>query len=62
MKKNTLKIILTLSLLIVAQVLFAQDSPANRPPPPPGVPIDGGLIALVAVGAGYALKKLKIKK
>ncbi|MEL4456588.1 PID-CTERM protein-sorting domain-containing protein [Lutimonas vermicola] len=28
------------------------------PPPPPPVPIDGGIFGLLALGVGYAVKKI----
>jgi len=62
MKNSTLKIVLFIAVLMMAQVLFAQNTPPNRPPPPPGLPIDGGILALFAVAFGYAIKKLKFKK
>ena len=33
----------------------------NNPPPPPGVPLDGGLIALIAAGGAMGYKKYKEK-
>lgn len=35
--------------------LMAQPTP---PPPKPGAPIDGGIIGLLILGAGYAIKKI----
>ncbi len=61
MKKNTLKIVLLVVVLMTAEFIFAQTPPANRPPPPPGLPIDGGVIALFAVALGYASNKLRKK-
>lgn len=34
----------------------------NTPPLPPGVPLDGGLIALIAAGGAMGYKKYKDKK
>jgi hypothetical protein len=53
------KITITLLLLGVNLVAFAQG-----PPPPPATPIDGGLAILLAVIGGYAIKKVfdKYKK
>ena len=48
---NFLKIILSLSLLIVTISVFAQG-------PPPATPIDGGLSLLLAAGGAYGAKKL----
>jgi len=37
--------------------------PGNScPPSPPGLPIDGGVGALLIIGLGYAVSKLKDKK
>lgn len=62
MKKNTLKIALLFVVLFATNYLFAQTPPANRPPPPPGLPIDGGIFTLVAVAFGYGVSKLRNKK
>ncbi len=61
MKKNTLKIILIFVVLMTAEFVFCQTPPSNRPPPPPGLPIDVGLFALFAVAIGYAVKEFKFK-
>jgi hypothetical protein len=47
-------ILLVAVLLATAPVALAQVGP-----PPPGAPIDGGLVALVAAGAAYGAKKLR---
>lgn len=63
MNKNFLKIVLIAVFLIAVEFAFAQmPCPEDAPPPPPGLPIDGGLLALLAIGFGYAVKKLRIKK
>jgi len=36
--------------------------PQNTPPPPPGVPLDGGLVALLAAGGAVAYKKYQSKR
>jgi len=62
MKKNSIKIALVFVVLLTAEYIFAQTPPANRPPPPPGLPIDGGLFTLLAVAFGYGINKLRNKK
>ena len=62
MKKNTLKIALILVLVLTSEFMFSQTPPANRPPPPPGLPIDGGIFTLFAVAFGYGINKLRNKK
>ncbi len=56
------------SILLVGFLLFVTTFTIAAPPPPPAgapgcwpppcVPIDGGIIALMAIGALYAIKKL----
>jgi len=57
------KLILLFAFLVVAEVSYAQgNSPGNRPPVPPGrAPIDGGVIGLLVLGAGYAIKKISFQ-
>jgi hypothetical protein len=64
MNKSYIKIVLIAIFLVAVEVTFAQSapSPQRTPPPPPGLPIDGGLLALFAVGLGYAARKLRLKK
>ncbi len=38
------------------------DSKTNPAPPPPGLPIDGGLSFLLASGVAYGIYSLKRKK
>ena len=59
-------IITIISIALIALVslpLFAQDVP---PPMLPGgpdqTPVDGGLLALGAAGAGYAIKKFRDRR
>jgi len=61
MKKRIFKINFVLLFLLVTEFVFAQTAPPNRTPPP-GLPIDGGLFALVAVAFGYGINKLRSKK
>lgn len=63
MKQNTFKIFLITVLLITTELMFAQTiPPSNRPPPPPGLPIDGGIFALITLAFGYAINKLRNKE
>ena len=55
MANNYSKAILFFAFLIVSGAALAQGPP---PPPPPFTPIDGGLLGLLALGAGYAVKKI----
>jgi hypothetical protein len=53
------RFILIFSLLIASGYLYAQPDPGNDPggSPEGGVPVDGGLVFLLAAGAGYGAKK-----
>lgn len=55
------KLILLTSFLIIGIIVNAQPDPGGDPgsQPPPGgaVPVDGGLVFLLAAGAGYGAKK-----
>lgn len=64
MNKKIIKSFLFVVVLLTVTIVFAQtpSAPNRTPPPPPGVPIDGGLFALIGVAVGYGLKKLRIKK
>ena len=42
------------AFLLVSSVAVAQ----GPPPPPPPFPIDGGILGLLALGVGYAIKKI----
>ena len=67
MKRNYIKILLTLSLTMFVFVAFGQPAggdppggPAGGDPgcwPPPCVPIDGGISFLIAIGAAFGGKK-----
>ena len=54
MANKYFKAILLFAFILGTDMMFAQ----GPPPPPPGLPIDGGLIGLLALGAGYAVKKI----
>jgi hypothetical protein len=53
-------------LVVCSQTLFSAPPPppSVNPPcwPPPCIPIDGGISALIAAGAAYGAKKLYDKK
>ena len=54
MANKYFKAILFLALALVSSSSFAQ----GPPPPPPDYPIDGGIIGLLLLGVGYAVKKI----
>ena len=57
MANKYLKTILFFVLALVPSFILAQ----GPPPPPPAyetVPIDGGIVGLLLLGAGYAVKKI----
>ncbi|WKK65785.1 PID-CTERM protein-sorting domain-containing protein [Lutimonas zeaxanthinifaciens] len=62
MAKKYLRLILFLVLILSSELVIGQgQSPNHRPPVPPGrdrVPIDGGVVGLLILGAGYAVKKI----
>lgn len=68
MNKKIVKIfILCFSFMLIGTVAYAEMAPpkpelANAPPPPPGMPIDGGLSLLLASGVIYGIYALKRKK
>lgn len=64
MNKRILKSVLFIIVFFAIVTVYAQNppSPNRTPPPPPGVPIDGGVLALLSVAVGYAINKLRIKK
>jgi hypothetical protein len=64
MKIRHKTIYILLVLLSISVVSIAQGSgnpPPPMPPPPPGLPIDGGVFAIISAifGMFYAGKKLK---
>jgi len=63
MKKEILKIVLLLALLLITSGVFAQRSRQNPPVSNPdymgGVPFEGGISVLLVVGIGLGVKKLK---
>ena len=62
MSRNCVKFIVCLVLLFTFSTVNAQSPcpPTNSGPcPPPSAPIDGGVMVMLAIGAAYAVKKLK---
>ena len=55
MANKYLKAILFFSLLFVSSNMMAQELPTPKPDP---LPIDGGIFGLLALGVGYAVKKI----
>lgn len=60
MKDNNKTVWLFVALLFVIPTVFAADPPP--PTPPPGLPIDGGVLALLVAGLFYGVKKSFKKK
>jgi len=54
-------ILLSFCLTVLATTAFAQDPGLPGGDPDTPVPIDGGLIALLAAGIGYGLKKMNAR-
>jgi hypothetical protein len=54
MANKYFKVILVIAFILVTDIALAQ----GPPPPPPPLPIDGGIIGLLALGIGYAVKKI----
>ena len=54
MANKYFKAILLFAFILVTDIALAQ----GPPPPPPPLPIDGGIIGLLALGIGYAVKKI----
>jgi len=55
MANKYFKAILVVAFILISDIVLAQGPP---PPPPPKAPIDGGIIGLLVLGAGYAVKKI----
>ena len=65
MKRLAFVLVLFIMVLWSQSLLAAPGPPPSvRPPcwPPPCIPIDGGISALIAAGAAYGAKKLYDKK
>ena len=61
MKIKINKILLTVFFMLFILVAYAKDPPLPGPPPPPGLPIDGGLSFLIAIGIAFGVFKLRKK-
>lgn len=74
MKKIAFSFVMLISLSVLAQQKkdepimdnwFAKKPtapPPASPPPPPNVPLDGGLVALIAAGGAVGYKKYRDRK
>ena len=61
MKIQNMKIIASILFVLISFVSVAQGSgnpPPPTPPPPVGLPIDGGILAVLGLGLLYGAKKL----
>ena len=59
MANNYFKAILVFAFIMGSNIMFSQVDPdPPGAPVPPGVPIDGGVIGLLVLGTGYAIKKI----
>ena len=54
MANKYFKAILAIFAVFATNLSMAQ----GPPPPPPPLPIDGGVLGLLILGAGYAVKKI----
>ena len=59
MVNKYLKIIIVAFVLMISNQMFAQEVPPD--PDEPDLPIDGGVVGLFVLGAGYAVKKIHDK-
>ena len=56
MEYKYFKNFLFIAFVLIASSVFAQ---GPLPPPPPGLPIDGGILGLFILAIGYAVKKIR---
>ena len=54
MANKYIKALSAFFMVMVGSAGFAQ----GPPPPPPPLPIDGGIIGLLILGVGFAIKKI----
>ena len=64
MTNKYFKVIIVFTFLMASEIVLAQgQSPSHRPPVPPrnprATPIDAGIIGMLVLGAGYAIKKIR---
>lgn len=56
------KILASILFVLISFVCVAQSVPepvdANRPPPPPGLPIDAGVLVVAGIGLAYGASKV----
>ena len=55
MANKYFKVILCFAFIMLSYTVMGQ---RRFPPPPPGLPIDGGVLELLVLGVGYAVKKI----
>ena len=65
MLKKYITFVLLITLVLISSDIAAQSPPCGNPPcgppVPPDAPIDGGIGILLAIGVGYAIKKIRDK-
>ena len=66
-RKKVKVFILCFSFMLIGVAAYSEPKPpkpelSNAPPPPPGLPIDGGLSLLLVSGVAYGIYTLKRKK
>ena len=65
MLKKYITFVLLITLVLFSSDIIAQGPPCGAPPcgppPPPDTPIDGSIGILLAIGVGYAVKKIRDK-
>ena len=63
-RKKVRIILLSFSFMLICLVAYAEipPTPPQSAPPPPGLPIDGGLSLLLISGVAYGIFELKRKK
>ena len=66
MLKKYITFVLLITLVLFSSDILAQGPPCGSPPcgpppPPNSLPIDGGIGILLALGIGYAVKKIRDK-
>ena len=67
MLKKYITFVLLITLVLFSSDILAQGGPpcgsppCGPPPPPNSLPIDGGIGILLALGIGYAVKKIRDK-
>lgn len=62
MKKTINKLLLSIFFVLIGFSAYSKDPVPPGPPPPVGVPIDGGLSLLIISGVAYGVYELRRKK